>query len=49
MCNKKENKFQNYKNCLEAPQIEKTINYSRQKIDADSLKEDQKDFVKLIS
>ena len=47
-CIKKRNlKFQDYKNCLEAAQIERKINYLRKKkTDLDSLKEDQKEFVK---
>ena len=40
-------KFQDYKNYLEAAQIERKINYLRKKkIVVDSLKEDQKEFVK---
>ena len=47
MCNKKPLKFQAYKNCLEAAQIDRKINYLRKnKIVEDSLQEDQKDFVK---
>ena len=39
-------KFQDYKNCLEAAQIKRKINYLRKKkIDVDSLIEDQKEFV----
>ena len=44
---KRKIKFQGYKNCLEAAQIEKKINYLRKmKIDGDSLKEAQKEFIK---
>ena len=44
---KRKVKFQDYKNCLEAAQIEWKINYlEKKKIDEDSLKEDQKSFVK---
>ena len=44
---KRKLKFQDYKNCLEAAQIERKINYLRHKqIDVCSLKEDQKEFVK---
>ena len=45
---KKQNlNFKIIKNCLEAAQIERKINYLRKKkIDVDSLKEDQKGFVK---
>ena len=44
---KRKLKFQDYKNCLEAAQIERKINYLRKKkIDVHSLKEDQKEFVK---
>ena len=40
-------KFQDYKNCLEAAQIERKINYLRKnKTDVDRLKEHQKEFVK---
>ena len=43
---KRKLKFQDYKNCLEAAQIERKINYLRTKeIDVDSHKEDQKEFV----
>ena len=39
-------KFQDYKHCLEAAQIERRINYLRnKKIDVDSFIEDQKEFV----
>ena len=43
---KRKLKFQEYKNGLEAAQIERNINYLRKKNDGDSLKEDQKEFVK---
>ena len=44
---KRKLKFQDYKNCLEAAQIERNISYLRKKkIGVDSLKEDQKEFVK---
>ena len=40
-------KFQDYKKCLEAPQIENKINHlEKNKIDVDILKEDQKEFIK---
>ena len=43
---KRKLKFQDYKNCLEAAQIESKINYLRKKkIDVDSLMENQKEFV----
>ena len=46
MCHKKKLKFQDYKNCLEASQIENEINHlEKNKIDVDSL-EDQKQFIK---
>ena len=39
-------KFEDYKNCLEAAQIENKINHLEKNIiDVDSLKEDQKEFV----
>ena len=43
---KRKLKFQDYKNCSEAVQIENKISHFRKKIDVDSFKEDQKDFVK---
>ena len=44
---KRKLKIQDYKNCLEAAHIKRKINYLRKKeIDVDSLKEDQKEFVK---
>ena len=44
---KRKLKFQGYKNCLEAAQIERKKNYLRnKKIGADSLKEDKKEFIK---
>ena len=40
-------KFQDYKNCSEAAQIENNLNHLEEiKIQADSLKEDQEEFVK---
>ena len=40
---KRKLKFEGYKNCLEGVQIENKINHlEKNKIDADSLKEDQK-------
>ena len=47
MYHKKRLKFQDYKNCLEAAQIERKVNYLREKkIDVESLQEGQKGFVK---
>ena len=44
---KKQIKFQDYKNCLEAAQIENKLNHSeKNKIDVDSIKEDEKEFPK---
>ena len=44
---KRKRKFQDYKNCLEAAQIERKKNYLREKkIGVDSLKEDKKEFIK---
>ena len=41
---KRKLKFEDYKNCLEAAQIENKIScLEKHKIDVDSLKEDQKD------
>ena len=43
MCHKITLKFEDCKNCIEAAQIERKINYLRKtKIGGDSLKEDQK-------
>ena len=40
-------KFQDYKNCLEAAQIENKINHlEKNKTDVDSLKEDRKELIK---
>ena len=40
MCYKKKLKFENYKNCLEATQLENKINYlEKNKTDIDSIKE----------
>ena len=39
-------KFQDRKNCFETARAERKIAYLRKNNDADSLKEDQKDFVK---
>ena len=47
---KRKLKFQDYKNCLEAPQIQNKINRSeKNKTDVDSLKEDQKERIKIIN
>ena len=44
---KRDLKFQDYKNCLEAAQIEKkTISLRKKKIDLDNLKDGLKEFVK---
>ena len=44
---KRKLKFQDYKNCLEAAQFENKINHlEKNNIDVDSLKEDQKEFIK---
>ena len=43
---KRKLKFQGYKNCLEAAQIENKINHlEKDKIEADSLNEDKKEFI----
>ena len=40
-------KFKDYKNCLEANQLENKINHpAKKEIDADSLKKDRKEFIK---
>ena len=44
---KRELKLEDYKSCLEPAQTERNINYlTKKKIDVDSIKEDQKEFVK---
>ena len=39
-------KFENYKNCLEATQLESKINYIEKKIDIDSIKENHEEFIR---
>ena len=47
-CAIKKIKFKNYKNCLEATQVENKINHlEKNEIDMDSLKKDHKEFNKL--
>ena len=44
---KRKLKFEDYKNCLEALQIENKINHlEKNKIDVNSLKEDHKEFIR---
>ena len=44
---KRKLKFEDYKNCLEAAQMENKINHlEKNKIDVDSLKEDQEEFIR---
>ena len=44
---KRKLKFENYKNCLEATQLENKINYlEKNKIDKESIKENHKEFIK---
>ena len=44
---KQKRKFENYKNCLEASQLENKINYlEKNKIDLDSIKINHKEFIK---
>ena len=44
---KRKHKCRDYKNCSEAAQIGKKINYlEKNKFDVDSLKEDKKEFIK---
>ena len=46
---KRKLKFEDYKNCLEAAQIENKINYlEKNEIDVDSLSKHQKEFRKII-
>ena len=46
---KKSKRYKDYKNSLEVAQIENKLNHleKKNKIDVDSLKEDQKEFIKL--
>ena len=47
VCHKRKLKFENYKNYLEATQLQNKINYLEQnEIDIDSLKKHQKEFIK---
>ena len=47
MCHKRKLKFQNYKNCLEATQLENKINHlEKNTIDIDRIKENHKEFIK---
>ena len=47
---KRKVKFENYKNCLEASQLENKINYlEKTKIDIDSIKKNCKEFLKTIN
>ena len=44
---KRNRKFEDYKNCSEAAQIENKVNHlEKNKIDVDGFKKDQKDFMK---
>ena len=44
---KRKLKFEDYQNCLEAAQMANKINHvEKNKFDTDSLKEDQKEFIK---
>ena len=46
---KRKHKFENYKNCLEATQLENRINYiEKNNIDTDSIKENHKELIKTI-
>ena len=46
-CHKKKIKFQNYKNCLEATQLENNINHlGKNKIDIDRVKENHREFTR---
>ena len=50
MCPKRKLKFQDYKSCLEAVRSENKINHlEKNKIDADSLKGDEKEFIIIIN
>ena len=46
---KRKLKFENYKICLEATQLDNKMNYLEKKINIDSLKKDHKKFIKAIN
>ena len=47
MCHEKKLKFENYKNCLEATQLENGIKHpGKNKVNVDVLKKDCKEFIK---
>ena len=47
---KRKLKFENYKNCLEATQRDNKVNYiEKNETNIDSLKKDQRDFIKTIN
>ena len=47
MCHKRKLKFENYKSCLEASQLENKINHlEKNTIDIDRIKENHKEFIK---
>ena len=47
---KRKLKFEDYKNCLEEAQIENEINHlKKNEFEVDSLKEDKKEFIKIIN
>ena len=49
-CIKTKLKFENYKNCLEAPQLDNGINYlEKNKTDTESIKKNHKEFIKKIN
>ena len=49
-CIKRKLKFENYKNCLEAPQLDNRINYlEKNKTDIESIKKNHKEFIKKIN
>ena len=47
VCRKKKTKFEDYRNCLEAAQVVNEIHHlEKSKVDVDSFKKDQKEFIK---
>ena len=46
VCHKRKRKFENYKNRLEATQLENKINFRENKVDRDSIKENYKEFIR---
>ena len=47
VCRKKKTKFEDYRNCLEAAQVVNEIHHlEKSKVNVDSFRKDQKEFIK---